>query len=97
MDRHEAQEQLRDVSSETDADINTQRVTSNGRQPSGPYQLNVLSSRQREVFEYACQQGYYDWPRKVSATDLADDLDVTKATVTEHLRKAESRLFTPFR
>lgn len=97
MDRYEAQEQLSDVSSETDADIDIQRVTSNGRQPSGPYQLDVLSPRQREVFEYACQQGYYDWPRKASATDLADDLGITKATITEHLRKAESRLFTPFR
>lgn len=96
MNRHEAQEQLRDVSSETDADTDIQRITSNGRQPTGPYQLDVLSPRQREVFEYACQQGYYDWPRKVSATDLADDLGITKATVAEHLRKAESRLFTPF-
>jgi predicted DNA binding protein len=97
MDRHEAQEQLRDVSAETDADIDIQRITSNGRQPSGPYQLDVLSLRQREVFEYACQQGYYDWLRTVSATDLAEDLGITKATVTEHLRKAEFRLFTPYR
>ena len=33
MDRHEAHEQLGDVSSETDADIDIRRVTSNGRQP----------------------------------------------------------------
>lgn len=97
MSRDQAQEQLENVSAETDADIDVQRITSNGRQPNGPYQLDVLSPRQREVFEYACQQGYYDWPRKVSATDLTDDLGITKATVTEHLRKAESRLFTPYR
>lgn len=97
MDREVAKEQLHDVSAETDADIAIQRIAANGRQPAGPYQLDVLSPRQREVFEYACQQGYYDWPRRVSATDLANDLGITKATIVEHLRKAESRLFTPFR
>jgi predicted DNA binding protein len=97
VDRHEAQEELEDVSAETDSDIDVLRITSGGRQPRGPHQLDVLSPRQRDVFEYACQQGYYDWPRNVSATDLANDLDVSRATVTEHLRKAESRLFTPYR
>lgn len=96
LNREDAQEQLADVSAETNADIEIQRITANGRQPSGPHQLNVLSPRQRDVFEYACQQGYYDWPRGVSATDLADDLGITKATVTEHLRKAESRLFSRY-
>lgn len=96
MNRHEAQEELEDVCAETDSDIDVLRITSGGRRPSGPHQLDVLSPRQREVFEYACQQGYYDWPRNVSATDLANDLNISKATVTEHLRKAESRLFTPY-
>jgi predicted DNA binding protein len=96
MDRHEAQGSLSDVSAETDSDIEVVRIAASGRQPRGPQQLDILSPRQREVFEYACQQGYYDWPRNVSATELANDLDISKATVTEHLRKAESRLFTPY-
>jgi predicted DNA binding protein len=97
MGRHEAEETLEDVSAATDSDIRIVRIAASGRQPRGPLQLDALSSRQREVFEYACQQGYYDWPRNVSATDLANDLELSKSTVVEHLRKAESRLFTPYR
>jgi predicted DNA binding protein len=95
--RAEATRRLDDVRAETDADIAVQRVTAGGRAPVGPARLDALSPRQREVFERACERGYYDWPRAVSATDLAADLGVTKSTVVEHLRKAESRLFTPFR
>jgi predicted DNA binding protein len=97
MGRHEAEETLEDVSAATDSDIRIVRIAASGRQPRGPLQLDALSPRQREVFEYACQQGYYDWPRNVSATDLANDLELSKSTVVEHLRKAESRLFTPYR
>jgi predicted DNA binding protein len=97
LDRHEAQDALENVSAATDSDIEILRITSGGRQPRGPQRPDVLSPRQREVFEYACQSGYYDWPRNVSATELATDLGISKATVTEHLRKAESRLFTPYR
>lgn len=96
MDRTMAREELADVRAEMDADIQIQRISSQGRRPSGPHQLDVLSPRQREIFELACQRGYYDWPRNVSVTNLAEELGITKATVSEHLRKAESRLFAPF-
>ncbi|RJT07208.1 helix-turn-helix domain-containing protein [Halococcus sp. IIIV-5B] len=96
MEREMVQEELADVRAEMDADIRVQRISSRNRRPSGAHQLDVLSPRQREVFELACRRDYYDWPRNVSATDLAEELDITKATVTEHLRKAESRLFDSF-
>jgi predicted DNA binding protein len=57
--------------------------------------LPALSARQREVFELARARGYYEWPRAVSATDLAEEVGVAKATVLEHLRKAEAKLLGP--
>ncbi|WP_255151793.1 helix-turn-helix domain-containing protein [Halorarius halobius] len=57
--------------------------------------LDSLTSTQREVFEHAREAGYYEWPRGCSTRDLADDLDVSKTTLLEHLRKAESKLLDP--
>ena len=54
-----------------------------------------LSERQREVFRLAQREGYYRWPRGVSADDLATELDLSKTTVLEHLRKAEAKLLGP--
>ncbi len=51
-----------------------------------------LTACQREAFELARSQGYYGWPRDVSVKALAADLDVSKATFLEHLRKAEAKL-----
>jgi predicted DNA binding protein len=54
-----------------------------------------LTERQREVFETARQHGYYEWPRGTTAAVLADEIGVAKATVLEHLRKAEAKLLDP--
>ncbi|ELY33324.1 helix-turn-helix domain-containing protein [Haloferax volcanii] len=42
--------------------------------------------------ELARRRGYYSWPREVSAASLAAELDISKATLLEHLRRAESKL-----
>jgi len=47
------------------------------------------------VYEHAREAGYYEWPRGASTRELADDLDVSKTTLLEHLRKAESKLLDP--
>lgn len=52
----------------------------------------LVSERQAEVLEAALAAGYYEWPRETSAESLAADLDVTRATLLEHLRKAERAL-----
>jgi len=62
------------------------------RDTGGVLQRGVLSERQREVFKLARRRGYYEWPREVSATELAEELDVSKATALEHLRKAEAKI-----
>ena len=54
--------------------------------------MGCLTSRQREVLVAAYENGYYDYPRKVNAGELASKLGLNKATVIEHLRKAEGRM-----
>ncbi|ELZ76940.1 HTH DNA binding domain-containing protein [Haloferax larsenii JCM 13917] len=53
-----------------------------------------LTSRQREVLETAVERGYYDIPRQVSIETLAAELDCSPSTVSEHLRKVESKVLT---
>jgi len=51
-----------------------------------------LTERQYEVIECALEAGYFEWPREISSDELADEMGVTRATLLEHLRKAESKL-----
>jgi len=92
-DREQIKARLEDVRETMDAEIDIQHIVSDNRESGGVLRQDILSERQRDVFELARERGYYEWPREVSATDLAEELGVSKATVLEHLRKAESRLF----
>lgn len=54
----------------------------------------LLSSQQKAVMQTAIEEGYYDWPRSITAEQLADRFDIARSTLTEHLRKAEKKLLT---
>lgn len=54
--------------------------------------LKSLSERQKSYLLTALDEGYYDWPRDVSATELAEQHDVSSPTALEHLRKGEARI-----
>ncbi|MFC7194158.1 helix-turn-helix domain-containing protein [Halosimplex aquaticum] len=72
-------------------------VVETGEYDPGVRQLfDRLTARQREVLETAVRAGYYDDPRRATHADLAAELDVSPATVGEHLRKIESRVFSGF-
>lgn len=51
-----------------------------------------LTARQREVLETAYETGYFDYPRRANATDVADDIGIAPSTFSEHLAAAQSRL-----
>lgn len=53
-----------------------------------------LTDRQRYVVSEALARGYYDWPREINNGDLADALEISRATLHEHLRKAERKLLS---
>jgi predicted DNA binding protein len=51
-----------------------------------------LTDRQYEIVRAAITEGYYDLPRQASQRDLAATLELSRGTVAEHLRKAESKI-----
>lgn len=53
-----------------------------------------LTDRQREVLRTAFEEGYYNWSRGCTGTDVADELDITSATFSEHIKAAERNLLT---
>ncbi|HIH03318.1 MAG TPA: hypothetical protein HA263_05535, partial [Methanoregulaceae archaeon] len=48
----------------------------------------------RLVLTTALAAGYYEYPRQVSATELAQGLGYSKSTAIEYLRKAENKIIT---
>lgn len=53
-----------------------------------------LTDRQVEVIEVAKQMGYYENDNSVTMTDIAAELNLTSATVCEHLNRAENHIIT---
>ena len=94
-ERSEIESQIEAVVEKTGAEIDISRIGSGGGDAASERRLDVLTRGQREVFELARDRGYYEWPREVSTRDLADELDISKTTLLEHLRKAESKLLDP--
>lgn len=56
----------------------------------------LLTDRQREILAVAVDQGYYDVPRRASRDDLAETLDLSGSTVSEHLRKIETKVLADY-
>jgi predicted DNA binding protein len=60
-----------------------------------PDSANV-TDRQREVLLAANEAGYYDTPRGSSLTELADQLNITKATCSDILHRAEGAVIEQY-
>lgn len=52
----------------------------------------TLSPRQREVLFDAREEGYYNWPRDVTANEVADNIGISGPTFLEHLRQGEQKI-----
>jgi len=82
-----------------DAELTVKREQSHGTPIFGQRYLQAaleeeLTERQRDVLEAAHDAGYYDWPREITAEDLAERFDICPATLHQHLRAAEQKLMT---
>jgi predicted DNA binding protein len=95
-DRTEIQRRLDDVRAEMDAEVEVRRIISSDGVGSPDERTEALSHQQSTVIRHAFRAGYYEWPRQVTAADLAADLDISKSTVLEHLRKAESKVLRAY-
>lgn len=51
-----------------------------------------LTCRQWEVLEAAFEAGYYDWPRECTGEAMAERLDITSSTFSQHIHAAERNL-----
>ena len=56
----------------------------------------LLTVRQREVFDMAVSEGYYDTPRRITLTDLATKLSVSKSTLCEVIHLIEKHIIEEF-
>mgnify|MGYP000182788492 CR=1 FL=1 len=53
-----------------------------------------LTERQQEVLVAAFVGGYFERPRETTGADLADRLDITPATFSQHLRAAQRKVLS---
>lgn len=56
----------------------------------------LITPKQLEIFQLACDYGYYDTPKKISLEQLAERTGIAPSTLAEHLRKAEAKLLPVF-
>ncbi len=54
--------------------------------------FNRLTAKQKEILLHAYNNGYFDHPRKINASQLAMKIGIHKTTFLEHLHKAEKRV-----
>ncbi|MEM3675492.1 MAG: helix-turn-helix domain-containing protein [Thermoplasmataceae archaeon] len=55
--------------------------------------FNELGDGRPSILSEALNTGYYDWPRKVSLTQLSRYVNIPRATLTYRLRKLERTIF----
>lgn len=55
-----------------------------------------LTARQVEIVEAAIRAGFYDYPRRITVTALAEILQITKSTMSEALIAIESKVVPRF-
>ena len=71
------------------ADFQLSRLTRDGEsEPPG----DGLTNHQQEALRTAYELGYFDIPRQASLQEVASELDIAASSVSERLRRAQTRL-----
>jgi predicted DNA binding protein len=55
-----------------------------------------LTDRQREVLAHAFEAGYYDSPRDTTLTKVAESLEISPATCSDILHRAEGKIISSY-
>ncbi|WP_343161548.1 helix-turn-helix domain-containing protein [Natrialba sp. INN-245] len=76
-------------------DLDLQRLS--GYEPDATRFSPSLTDRQRELFDHAFEEGYYEIPRETTHRELADQFDISAGTVGEHLQRIEGKLAASYR
>jgi AraC-like DNA-binding protein len=56
----------------------------------------LLTPRQREVFDVAIREGFYDVKRRITLTEVAGLLGISKSTLSAQLQRVESAIMHSF-
>ena len=56
----------------------------------------MLTPKQRQIFDSALNEGYWDTPRRITLSDLAGLLGLSKSTLSVHLHKIEGIVLNVF-
>lgn len=65
-----------------------------GEYEGGTRAFDGLTERQVEVMRTAYDMGFYDVPRSVTTDEIASEIGIDPATVSEHLQRAERNLLS---
>lgn len=55
-----------------------------------------LTNRQKRLFQYALQNGYFKIPRRISTKKIAKYFSISTVAALEHLRKAQRKILTAY-
>ena len=55
-----------------------------------------LTLKQKEILETAYMLGFFTYPRKITLTELAKHLKISKATLSENLRVSENKIISNY-
>ena len=72
--------------------LEKQDIRAELRDLSRVYHKDTLTQRQREVMIEALKRGYFDFPREIDLTTLAYELNIRSSTLSEIMRRAESKV-----
>ena len=52
----------------------------------------MLTPKQEEIIRTAYLRGYYDFPKRVGVRELAEQFDISTATISEILRRGQKKI-----
>lgn len=57
---------------------------------------DILTARQEQILKIALEAGYFDYPKKITISELAEKLNMSVSTLSEILRRAEKNVILTF-